>query len=461
MKCARTTQWALAAACLFIAPAIAQDDLTARGRYLAVAADCVACHTAPGGAPFAGGYAIASPFGPIYSTNITPSAAGIGDYSEADFARALREGMRRDGAHLYPAMPYTAYTRLTDGDISALYAYFKNQVAPVDAPAPITRLPFPFGWRGSLWIWNALFLRSDRFHPDSKHDAQWNRGAYLAVAVEHCSTCHTPRNLMMAERADRAYAGASVGAWFAPNITSDPVSGVGGWDRQELVQYLGTGVARGKAQAAGGMAEAVSHSLSRLTEDDLNALAVYVKAIPPVRDSAATRPAYTNGAAQSVELSIRGVAATLAPRGALLFSRYCASCHQPAGTGVVDGAYPALFHNTITGGAHADNLIAAILYGVERDAGDKHVLMPGFGARSYVQSLSDRDIADVAQYVVTTYGDSSLHVTAADVAEARRGGRPALIAQLAVPGMAAAAAVVIVLVGLLWWRRRRPTSGAA
>ena len=183
-------------------PVAAQDfsaPVVERGRYLAVAGDCTSCHTKPdGGKPFAGGYAIASPIGAIYSSNITPSrVAGIGAYSERDFDRALREGLRADGAHLYPAMPYTAYVRLSDEDVHALYAYFMKGVAPVDTQPPKTKLPFPFNLRFSMALWNALFLKSERFTPDPSKDAEWNRGAYLVTALEHCSVCHSPRNVLM------------------------------------------------------------------------------------------------------------------------------------------------------------------------------------------------------------------------------------------------------------------------
>jgi mono/diheme cytochrome c family protein len=263
-----------------------------RGRYLAVAGDCGSCHTNPaGGKSFAGGYAIPSPLGPIYSTNITPSKTfGIGAYTEDQFERAVREGLRADGGHLYPAMPYTAYSKLSNVDVRALYAYFMQGIPPVDARVRATRLPFPFNLRWSMALWNALFLSHARFRRNPTRSAEWNRGAYLAEALEHCSACHTPRNFLMAERSDRTYAGAAVGPWYAPNITSDPISGIGGWTGAELVQYLKTGAVHPKSQAAGGMAEAITNSLQYLTDSDLSALVTYIQAIPPIREAAATRP---------------------------------------------------------------------------------------------------------------------------------------------------------------------------
>ncbi|MFM9926456.1 c-type cytochrome [Variovorax sp. H27-G14] len=449
-----------------------------KGRQLAIAADCMACHTAPaslglpgGGKPFAGGYAIESPLGAIYATNITPSkVAGIGDYTEAEFARALRQGVRRDGSHLYPAMPYTSYTQLSDDDTGALYAYFMHGVAAVDADAEKTELPFPFSQRWSMAIWNLLFLDNQRFVPDATKSAEWNRGAYLAGALGHCSACHTPRNALMAERGGQALAGGAVGPWYAPNITSDPVSGIGAWSEQELVQYLRTGRVEGKAQAAGGMAEAVQNSLQHLPEPDLRAIAVYLKGTPPIRDKADTgagvgadgKPAHAWGAASSTEATLRGSqpfnSVARLNSGEHLYNGYCASCHQSNGAGSRNQAYPSLFHNTATGLSNPANLVAAILYGVDRQVGDTHVLMPRFDTLSYVDPLTDVQIADIANYVLGRYGNGSAHVSEADVALARAGGPRPLLAQVQpyiLPAMGVAVLLLIWLMGAWWARRRR------
>jgi mono/diheme cytochrome c family protein len=200
-----------------------QATLIEQGRYLAVAGDCMACYTKPeDGKPFAGGYGIASPLGTIFSTNITPSkTAGIGNYTEAQFARALQQGVRADGGQLYPAMPYTSYAGMTDVDVHALYTYFMHGVAPVDEMPPRTKLPFPFNIRLSMVAWNLLFLDDRRFVPDTTKSPEWNRGAYLSVVMERCDACHTPRNLLMAKIRGKAFAGAPIGSWYAPNITSD------------------------------------------------------------------------------------------------------------------------------------------------------------------------------------------------------------------------------------------------
>jgi mono/diheme cytochrome c family protein len=200
-----------------------EQALIDQGRYLATAGDCMACHTVKDGPAYAGGYSVQSPLGAIYATNITPSkTAGIGNYTEAQFARAVRDGVRADGAHLYPAMPYTAYAKLTDQDVHALYLYFMKGVAPVDHQVAKTELPFPFNIRMSMAAWNLMFLNTERFQPDTTKSEQINRGAYLVNGLAHCSTCHTPRNALMAEQGSRFLGGAALGAWYAPNISPDP-----------------------------------------------------------------------------------------------------------------------------------------------------------------------------------------------------------------------------------------------
>lgn len=460
-----------------VAPTGAQG-LIERGRQLAVAADCAACHTAPkGGAPFAGGYAIESPLGAIHSTNITPSMTyGIGSYTLAQFSRALRQGVRADGAHLYPAMPYTAYTQISDEDTQALYTYFMEGVKPVDTPSFETKLPFPFSVRSSMAAWNALFLKDERFKPDAAKSIEVNRGAYLADALAHCGTCHTPRNGLMAERTDKAYlGGGNVGAWHAPNITSDATHGIGAWSEAELVQYMRTGHIDGKAQAAGPMAEAIEHSLQHLPEADLKAIALYLKQTPPVGGAASTAAAepapapampdaktrFNHGQASRSEIEMRGEANVQA--GWRIYSGSCAHCHQANGTGTANGAYPSLFHNSATGADRADNLVATILHGVSRTAQGKPQFMPAFGdAASYTDRLSDQEIADVSNYVLTQYGNPAVQVSDAQVRVAREGGEKPWIVRLqpaVAPGLAIALAALVLLV-LHATRRRRARTRA-
>ena len=440
--------------------AATDTTLVEKGRLLAVAADCAACHTTPkGGAPFAGGYRIESPLGAIVASNITPSkSAGIGDYTLDEFSRSLRQGVRKDGAHLYPAMPYTAYTQLSDDDTAALYAYFMHGVAPVDKPAPQTELPFPFNLRISMAVWNALFLKDERFVPDASKTAEWNRGAYLAGALAHCSTCHTPRNALMAEQGDKAFlSGGSLGAWYAPNITGDATSGIGAWSEAELVQYLRTGRVAGKAQAAGPMAEAIEHSLQHLPDADLKAIAVYLKQVPGVA-SAEAKPRFAYGEASTTEIDQRGLKDGVDP-GWRVFSGSCAHCHQEGGAGTQNGAYPSLFHNTATGADRPDNLVATILHGVDRNVAGKAHFMPAFGdAASFTDRLSDQDIADVSNYVLRQYGNPAVKVSVGDVQTLRSGGKPPFIVQvrpLILPGIVALAVLLVLIVALRSRAKRR------
>ncbi|MEN5219810.1 cytochrome c [Stenotrophomonas sp. TWI602] len=444
------------------------DDAVERGRYLSVAADCVACHTSPKqGKPYAGGYAIASPLGEIWASNITPSTShGIGNYTEADFAKAVREGVRKDGARLYPAMPYTSYAKLTDEDIHALYVYFMQAVAPVDEEARTTELPFPFSVRSSMAVWNLLFLDKTPFKPDPAQSAQWNRGAYLVEGLAHCSSCHSPRGLMMQEVGGKAFAGGSLGDWYAPNITSHPISGIGGWTDDELAQYLKTGRAEGKGQAGGGMAEAVTNSLSKLRDEDISAIVTYLRTVPAVADKDATRAAFAWGDAATApgEPAIRGTDAPIAS-GAVLYSGLCASCHGSRGEGSNDGYYPSLVHNSTVGMVRPQNLVATIIGGIDREVDGEHVLMPHFSEGSYVQALSDADIAAVATYVRTTFGPGD-QVTEAQVALIRDGGEKPLLAKIArlwlpllILGLAAFV-VVILLVRRAWTRRKQRRASA-
>lgn len=453
--------------------AYAQGDKAAvieKGRQVAVAADCSACHTSGiDGQPYAGGYSIMSPIGAIFSTNITPSkTAGIGDYSEQQFARAVREGVRSDGAHLYPAMPYTAYVGMTDEDLHALYMYFMEEVKPVDDVGRRTALPFPFNIRLSMMFWNLLFLDKNRFKPDPAQSREWNRGKYLADVLAHCGTCHTPRNALMAEDSRRTYGGASLGNWFAPNITSDPVSGIGAWSDDELVQYLATGRVHGKAQAGGGMAEAVTMSLQYLPADDLKAIVTYLRSVPPQEDEAQEKPGFEFGAPAPFEEHLRGASPSDSPShpqsGEALYSAYCASCHQVNGAGTPDQRYPSLFHNTATGRNNPDNLVTAILVGVQREIGGKQVFMPRFDEESYVQSLSDEQVATISNYVLQQFGNPAIAVSAERVAQLRAGGTPSplvALARFSVPACVVVGLLALVAIGIWQIRRRQRLRSAA
>lgn len=427
-----------------------------RGRYLATAGDCVACHTAPGGASMAGGLALASPMGAIYSTNITPSKThGIGNYSLQQFGDALRLGKRADGAYLYPAMPYTAYARMSDEDIADLYAYFMQGVVAEDHAAPATALPFPFNIRFSLALWNALFHDPSPFKPDPAHSSEWNRGAYLVQGPTHCSTCHTPRNALMAEDPRRFLGGAEVAGWYAPNISSDITSGIGRWKVEELVAYLRAQPVPGKGPAAGPMAEAVDHSLKHLSQEDLKAIAVYIRSVPAVADPAVQQAADSFGQATDQLDSLRG---TPLPKdlssmsGAQMYDAYCATCHQAQGQGSERGGLPSLFHNTSLGHANSNNLVQSVLHGVHRVGAD--TVMPGFA-----HELSDAQISTLSNYLLSHYGNPQATVSEQQVAKLRNpatAGTDTRLLNLARGGMLLGLIVLLAVIAWFVRRSRRP-----
>lgn len=444
----------LAAAALApLLPGIARaqtDDraLIDRGAAVARAADCAACHTAPGGRPLAGGLPIRTPIGTIVSTNITPSRdGGIGAYSADQFARAVREGVRADGANLYPAMPYTAYSGMTDQDVRALYAYFHAAVAPVDVRPATTALPFPFNIRATMGAWNLLFLSHTRFTPDTAHDAQWNRGRYLADVLEHCGTCHTPRNLLMAEDDGRKYGGASLGAWYAPNITPSP-GGIGAWSADDLKSYLKTGHApAGNAQAGGEMLEAVDKSMSRLDDADIDAIVAYVRSLPPVSGRAVATPAHPRDQADDpLFASHQTVSAQM--DGDTLYQAFCASCHQDAGQGRDSRGLPPLSGNAVFHDPTADNLVMTILRGIQSERNGEQA-MPGFA-----RTLNDDQIVRLTNALTARFGDPSVTTTTDRVAVLRQGGAPSPMIGLARAGLVggvvlalAACGAAILLVG--------------
>lgn len=410
----------------------AADDeqaLMARGAYLATAGDCVACHTRPGGKPFAGGLEIATPKGAVISTNITPDPQnGIGAYTLEDFEKALRRGLRKDGAYLYPVMPYVSYAGLTDQDVKALYTWFMHGVQPVAEKAPETQMGFPGNIRMSMMAWNMLAESEKPETGDSATYDKLRRGHYLATALEHCGTCHTPRNFMLVEQQDQYLAGSQLNGWFAPNITPSNTGGIGDWSEDDLVAYLKTGHAKGRSQAAGPMGEAVEHSTSHLTDEDLHALAAFIKQVPAhdddmehqARDSfgkALQEPDIRSGVVHQVgDLYEMG--------GAELYDANCAACHGANGAGTADQYVPSLYTNSVVGSGRPDNLIMTILEGVNRTTPSGHASMPSFGSHSDVQRLSDEEIARLVNYLTIRFGSGDHQVNAEQVA-AMRQPRPA------------------------------------
>jgi mono/diheme cytochrome c family protein len=426
-----------AAAVLAVSHAAAADNpvLVERGRYLATAGDCAACHTQAGNTPFGGGVAIASPLGTIYSTNITPSrTAGIGAYSLAQFSRALRHGVRADGSRLYPAMPYTAYAKLTDDDTAALYAFFLHGVQPDDKAAPRTSLPFPFNVRASMAVWNWLYLDTTPYQPDLRKSAEWNRGAYLAQGLAHCATCHTPRNFLMAEQSSLYLQGGSLGTWYAPDITP----GKAGWNRTTLVDYLRTGHAQNGATAGGPMLEAIDKSFSKMAPQDIVAIATYLQDLPPsAAHAAAPTPAPAPVAAVAGG-DVAEMAGSIGP-GERLYRNNCAACHQVNGDGM--RGLPALRNHPMLRHPSADNVGMAILDGVWPEEGQG---MPGFA-----NELTDREVADLTNYVMANFGGSKVGIDARRVGELRQGGATSPLLLLARAGMVVALLVAL----LLLWRR--------
>ncbi len=366
--------------------------LVATGERLVAAGNCASCHTTKGGEPFAGGLGLDSGFGTIYSTNITPDPeTGIGRWSEQAFARALSEGVARDGSHLFPAFPYDHFTKVRADDVAALYAYLMTR-APVKAAAKPDALPFPLNIRALQAGWKLLFFSRGEFQPDPQRSAEWNRGAYLSEGLAHCGACHTPRNRLGAERGDALFAGAMIEGWYAPAIGARPTAPVP-WSVDELYGYLRNGGTALHGSAAGSMSEVVHASLARLADADVRAIATYFAA----RGSNAAT-ASTAGQAVAQALARRGGSEGGPVPGEHLYVAACESCHYNAGAPML--ARPALALNSALTAPDAANLVHVILEGIGRDDGLPRAYMPGFA-----QSLSDTEIARLAAYLRRTRTD--------------------------------------------------------
>ncbi|MCD9121785.1 c-type cytochrome [Cupriavidus sp. UGS-1] len=360
-----------------------------RGRLVAAAGDCAVCHTAPNGARNAGGLPLETPFGTIYSTNITPDVdTGIGNWSYAAFERAMREGIHRDGRRLYPAFPYTAFAKISDGDMRALYAYLMS-AEPVRSQAPETALAFPFNLRPLMAGWNLLFHRNEPFQPDPSRSLQWNRGAYLAEGLGHCSACHSPRNAFGAEKGGRAYlTGGEAEGWEAPALTALSRSPIP-WTEEDLFQYLRTGYSARHGAAAGPMAPVVEE-LAQLPESDVRAIAHYVasfKAPPP--DAAAL-----DRQARALEQRSATLARTMTGPADRLYQSACAVCHQSDQGVPMFGVKPSLALNTNLHGDKPDNVIQAVLKGIPAPPSNALGEMPGFA-----DSFDDKQVAELVHYL--------------------------------------------------------------
>jgi mono/diheme cytochrome c family protein len=389
--------------------ALAQASVVERGAYLARAADCMVCHTTAGGKEYAGGLGFKLPFGTLYSTNITPDKdTGIGNYSDQDFLAAMHRGIRRDGARLYPAMPFTSYTYISDADALAIKAYLFS-LPPVRVAAPENTLMFPFNQRWAMGFWSALFNPDTRFEPDTSKSPEWNRGAYLAEALAHCGECHTPRNLAFALNNRLKFAGAVTAGWRAFNISSDKTTGVGAWRDDDLVSYLSIGHAAGHGTASGPMGEAVDHSLSKLAPEDIRAVVAYLRSVPPAAST--DLPATL---APPAPASHRDGGGTPDPRGKMVFEGACVSCHGWTGESSIS-PFATLTGAWAVNDPGATNVAQIVISGTRRHTPEGAVSMPAFG-----NAYSDVEIAAVANYVTARFGSKPAHMTAQDVAELRK-----------------------------------------
>jgi mono/diheme cytochrome c family protein len=377
--------------------------LIARGEYITHAADCVACHTAPDGKPFAGGLPFKLPFGTIYSTNITADRkTGIGGWSDDDFVRALHRGIAPHGHYLYPAFPYTSFTAMSRDDVLAIKAYLFS-LPPQRIANKENNLNFPFNQRWGMAFWNLLFLRDRRFAPDPTQSAEVNRGAYLATALGHCGECHTPRNLAYGLESSRDLAGEVLQGWDAYNITPDKRFGLGDWSNAQIASYLSSARAHDRGSAAGPMAEAVEDSLQYLTPEDISSLVAYLRTVAAQRGVDEVTAAPAAGAREAQD-----------DLGHHIFEEGCANCHQYNGNGR-QTVYASLVGSRSVADPDGGNLTQTLLHGAKYRVKDQSVYMPPFG-----QAYSDAELAAVANYVIGHFGGKTGRVTPEDVAKRRR-----------------------------------------
>jgi mono/diheme cytochrome c family protein len=380
----------------------------ARGEYLARVADCMVCHTSQDGKPYAGGFAFNLPFGTLYSTNITPDKeTGIGNYTDAQFLAALRRGVRDDGAWLYPAMPFTSYTFLTDADALSIKAYLFS-LAPVHAPTRTDTLSFPFNQRWLLGFWSWLFNPDQRFQANPAQSPEWNRGAYVSEALAHCGECHTPRNLAFALNNRKKFSGAVTAGWRAYNITSEPGTGIGAWG-EDVSVYLSNGHAMGHGTAAGPMGEAVDESFSHMAPEDVRAVVTYLRTIPAVASS--DLPATLAPPADS---SHKVGPARVDSRGKEVFEGACASCHDWSGRSPIS-EFATLTGSRAVNDPSATNVAQIVIFGTKRITPPDAVSMPAFGS-----TYSDAEIAAVANYVTARFGAKGSSIGEHEVASLRK-----------------------------------------
>ena len=394
-----------------------QPALVKQGEYLARAGDCVACHTAKGGKPFAGGLAMETPIGMLYSTNITPDKSGIGDYSFEDFDQAVRHGVAKNGSTLYPAMPFPSYARVTDADMRALYAYFMHGVAPVAQDNRDSDIPWPLSMRWPLTAWRWMFAPSvEAQQANTAQDPVISRGAYLVEGLGHCGACHTPRALTMQEKALSPKDGstflsgsAPLEGWIAKSLRGDHKDGLGSWSEEQLVQFLKTGRSD-RSAVFGGMSDVVVHSMQYMSQDDLTAIARYLKSLP-ANDPADQPHQYDPQVAQALWKGDDS------KPGAAVYIDNCAACHRTDGHGYTR-VFPALAGNPVLQTQDATSLIHIVLKGGTLPA--THSAPSTFTMPAFAWRLSDQEVADVVNFIRSSWGNQGSTVKAADVAELRK-----------------------------------------
>ena len=389
-----------------------QQALIKQGEYLARAGDCVACHTAKDGKPFAGGLPMETPIGLIYSTNITPDKSGIGAYSFDDFDKAVRHGIAKNGDTLYPAMPYPSYARVTETDMQALYAYFMKGVKPVEQENKAVDIPWPLSmrWPLAMWRWTFAPAVAD-FTPVTGQDPVVSRGAYLVEGLGHCGACHTPRALTMQEKALGAgdssaflSGSAPLEGWIAKNLRGDHKDGLGSWNEEQLVQFLKTGRSD-RSAVFGGMSDVIVHSMQYMSEADLTAIARYLKSLPAV-DATDTPHQYDPAVADALWNGDDS------KRGAAVYIDNCAACHRTDGHGYTR-VFPALAGNPVLLSEDPTSLIHIVLKGGTLPA--THTAPSTFTMPAFYWRLSDQEVADVVNFIRTSWGNKGGDVKATDV----------------------------------------------
>jgi mono/diheme cytochrome c family protein len=386
------------ALCWLVGTASAGDDPVARGRYLADLGDCAGCHSAPHRPAYSGGLPFSASFGTVYSANITPDReTGIGDWTEQQFYAALHQGIRPNGAHLYPAFPYAYFALIDRADTDALFAYFRTLPPARVLPHP-NQLGFPFNLRAVMWFWDELFLDQGLFRAETTKTAAWNRGAYLVRGLGHCGACHTPKDRLFGDEMARAYQGGVVDNWFSANLTPNPRDGLGAWQITDIVEFLKTG-RNAFTAAAGSMQDVITFSTSRMTDADLTAIATYLKTLPPAAETLPPAPDLESMQA-----------------GEATFAQSCVACHAPPDAAVPPD-YPKLAGDTMVLGRDATSVVRILLAGDQSAAtasSKTNYSMPSFA------TLNDTELANVATFVRNAWGNRASAVTSREVADLRR-----------------------------------------